>query len=131
VLADFKPYSGAGRSLAAAPVAAQASELFVSATRTRRAANGDLLVTARFANRAARATPVFVPLLVISDDKGRELAEAYGKALKLDAAGAATQVLTVGRAKLSQPVLFASMIPSHPDNGKPLGSGQYHVSVAP
>lgn len=128
-LAEVRPYAAAGRSLAATQVAAQSGELFVSDTRTTRAANGDWIVTARFANRANRATPVFVPLLVIGDDKGRELAEAYGKAITVPPAGAALVQLSVSATKLPRATLFASMIPSDPDNGKPVGTGQYHVAL--
>lgn len=126
-----QPYRAAGRALAQGPVAAQSGELFVADAQVRRAANGDLLVAARFANRAIDATPDFVPLLVVTDDKGSEVAEAYGKAVTLGPSANMVVELTVPVAKLAPGILFASVIPSNPDHGKPVGTGRYHVSIAP
>ncbi len=117
-----------GRSLQTATVAAGPGGVVVDNTHTRR--DGAMLqVDARFANHAASRSAVFVPLLVLSDAQGRELGEAYGKAATLDGAQEVAVTLQIKTSALQPGQYFISVIPSHPDTGKPVGTGQYHVPV--
>ena len=124
-------YEHEHRSLVRAQTASQASALSVSGMRVSGAPGGPKQVVARFANRDPKATPEFVPLMVVTDDKGRELREVYGKATKLPASGALEIELALPVLKLAPGKYFLSVIPSHPDNGKPVGAGQYHVGFEP
>lgn len=127
-----RPYDNKGRSLERMQTVSQASPLAVSATRVLDGAgSGAKRVVARFANSAAAVTPMFVPLLVVTDEKGRELREVYGKAMTLPAAGATEIELLVPDLKLAPGKYFVSILPSHPDTGKPIGAGQYHVGFEP
>ncbi|MFP5393128.1 MAG: LTA synthase family protein [Gammaproteobacteria bacterium] len=126
-LAIERPYAAAGRSLVAAELASQASDLFVDGARVEQAAGGVVRLNARFSNRARQATPAFVPLLVLTDDKGRELGEAYGRAVTLQPSGSMQVELSLARPALAAGTYFLSMIPSDPETGKPVGAGQYHV----
>jgi hypothetical protein len=94
-------------------------------------AAGRLTAQASFTNPADRASVRFVPLLVLSDASGKELAEAYGGAMQLEP-GQSTTVTLAMRDPLPMPLgpgLSVSMIVSHPDTGKPVGRGQYRVPL--
>jgi phosphoglycerol transferase MdoB-like AlkP superfamily enzyme len=93
--------------------------------------DGYLEVTATFVNTGKQKKDVFVPLLVLTDTLGQELGEVSGKAIQLPAGQSQTVTLNL---KLAQPSLisgryFFSVVVSHPDTGKPIGKGQYHVAV--
>ncbi|MEY3612720.1 MAG: hypothetical protein RJB14_2442 [Pseudomonadota bacterium] len=92
-----------------------------------------LQVQGVFHHNGPGASATFVPLLVVSDAQGREWGEAYGVATQL-AEGQSTEVrlqLVLRPEALARGPLFASLVVSHPDNGKPIGQGQYHVPVRP
>ncbi|GAB2857033.1 hypothetical protein GCM10027277_26800 [Pseudoduganella ginsengisoli] len=117
-----------GRSLQTAAVASGLGGVVVDNTHTRR--DGAMLqVDARFANHASARSVVFVPLLVLTDAQGRELGEAYGKATTLAGAQELPVTLQIKTSALAPGQYFVSVIPSHPDTGKPAGTGQYHVPV--
>lgn len=117
-----------GRSLQTVPVASGPGGLVVDGTYTRR--DGAMLqVDARFANHASGRSVVFVPLLVLTDAQGRELGEAYGKASTVDGTQELPVTLLIKTSALKPGQYFVSVIPSHPDTGKPVGTGQYHVPV--
>ncbi|MRV75720.1 sulfatase-like hydrolase/transferase [Duganella sp. FT92W] len=117
-----------GRSLQTAPVASGLGGVVVDNTHMRR--DGAMLqVDARFANHAQGRSATFVPLLVLTDAQGRELGEAYGKAGALDGAQELPVTLQIKTSALKPGQYFVSVIPSHPDTGKPVGTGQYHVPV--
>ncbi|HEY5798739.1 MAG TPA: LTA synthase family protein, partial [Burkholderiaceae bacterium] len=121
-------YGAAGATIAAPQLAAQADALYASGVQAS-LAGGKVRVSARFGNRDAQASSAFVPLLVLVDGQGRQLAEASGPALTL--AGGASAHVELSVAAGGNGPLFVAVIPTHPDTGKAIGEGQYHVAVAP
>jgi uncharacterized sulfatase len=90
-----------------------------------------LVAQALFTNHSTKASPVFVPLLVVTDDQGQQVAEHSGKALRL-APGESVDVkldlpMPSGTGGLGE--RFVALIASDPDNGKSIGQGQYRVAV--
>jgi hypothetical protein len=80
-------------------------------------------------NQSTSTSQPFVPLLVISDAGGLEVGEAAGE-LQTLAPGATLKVaLPAKLGKLPHGTYFVSMIPSHPDTGRSIGIGQYHVEM--
>jgi hypothetical protein len=70
-----------------------------------------------------------VPLLVISDAGGLEIGESAGE-LQTLAPGAALKVALPARlGKLPHGTYYVSVIPSHPETGRSVGIGQYHVAL--
>lgn len=127
-IAPRMAYKEEGRSLQAAAVASGPGGLVVDNAHTR--LDGAMLqVDARFTNRAPGRSATFVPLLVLTDTKGQELGEAYGKAGTLNGAEESSVTLQIKTSALKPGLYFVSVIPSHPDTGKPVGTGQYHVPV--
>jgi arylsulfatase A-like enzyme len=124
----LSPFSDSGRSLTWPSLAAEPPSIDVTNT-TASAANGELVVVARFANRAQVPSPPVVPLLVLLDLKGRQVGEASGAAITLAPYGAQQVALRFKTAQLAKGDYLVAMIPSHPDTGKPIGAGQYHVPV--
>lgn len=107
----------------------QLKGVVVAGTEARYGADGALQVRATFTQHGKDASVKFVPLLVLTDEQGREYGEAYGTAMQLKAGEAREVVLTL--APKSQPTgpQFAAVVVSHPDTGKAIGQGQYHVGV--
>ncbi len=130
-LTATRPFDPARRSLVTLQAATQSGELYASGTRVLHYAGGEVRVTSKFANRAKAPSPTFVPLMVLTDEKGNELREAYGKAQTLAAGAGADVELVMTGLKLAPGKYFVSLIPSHPENGKPVGTGQYHVAIQP
>ena len=118
-------YDEAKRKLQTATLAADLGSLWVSKAKAE-VVEDELRLAARFANRADADSPVFVPLLVVTDANGRELGESYGKATKL-APNAGVDVELRMKLKLPAGNYFASIIVSNPNTGKPVGQGQYHI----
>lgn len=109
-------------------LAAEAASIQVSGTASKMGQDRSVLVTATFINSGKQASPTVVPLLVVSDDQGREVAEVYGKPLELGA-GKSSAVQLVLEKRLAPGQYFMSVLPSHPDTGKPAGAGQYHIPL--
>lgn len=118
-------YDETKRKLQTATLAADLGNLWVSNAKAEVVAD-ELRLSAQFANRGDAGSPEFVPLLVITDAQGRELGESYGKATKL-ASNTGVDVELRIKLKLAAGTYFASVIVSHPDTGKPIGQGQYHI----
>jgi hypothetical protein len=118
-------YEETKRKLQTATLAADLGNLWVSKAKAE-VVGDELQLSAQFANRADSDSPEFVPLLVVTDASGRELGESYGKATKL-ASNAGADVELRMKLKLPAGNYFASVIVSHPDTGKPIGQGQYHI----
>lgn len=74
-------------------------------------------------------SPPFVPLLVTLDPAAKELGESYGKALRLAPGATAEATLAVKPDALSPGRYFLAAFPSHPDTGRKLGTGKYHVPL--
>ena len=122
--------AAARRPLPAAPPATVA--LAVRSLEVLPAAGGEpIFVRLVFANtgKGPAPSPPFVPLLVTLDGQAKELGERYGKALRL-APGAESEVtLAVAPAALAPGRYFLAAFPSHPDTGRKLGAGKYHVPL--
>jgi phosphoglycerol transferase MdoB-like AlkP superfamily enzyme len=94
-------------------------------------ADGMLQVTAVLKHHGKTKSDVFVPLVVLTDTLGQELGEVSGKAIQLEP-GQSQNInlsLKLAPARLVNGHYFISVIVSHPDTGKPIGMGQYHVGV--
>jgi hypothetical protein len=114
-----------GRKLRSVDLASEAGQ--VSVGDLRRGADGSIEAT--IVNQGATASGPFVPLLVISDAGGLELGETAGEIRTL-APGASVKVaLKVKLGRLPHGKYFVSMIPSHPETGRSIGIGQYHVEM--
>lgn len=74
-------------------------------------------------------SPPFVPLLVTLDGKAMELGESYGKAMRLAPGAAMTATLAVKPAAMAPGRYFLAAFPSHPETGRKLGMGKYHVAL--
>lgn len=93
------------------------------------AAPGALDIDAVFVNETATPTAAIVPLLVLSDEQGRQLQESYAPPIQL-APGAVREVhfqLAAGRLPAGR--YFLAVIPSHPDTGQPVGTGRYRIAL--
>ncbi|MCS0613513.1 LTA synthase family protein [Massilia kyonggiensis] len=124
--AALAPWREDGRKLRSVDLASEAGQVAVSSLR--RGADGS--VEATIVNQGATASSPFVPLLVISDAGGLELGETAGEIQTL-APGAAVQVaLKAKLGRLPHGKYFVSMIPSHPETGRSIGIGQYHVEMS-
>jgi hypothetical protein len=108
-------------------VASDVNQVSVSGVRRRPGAEG--VVEAVIVNQGTTASAAFVPLLVVSDAGGLELGETAGDIQTL-APGASVRVaLPAKLGRLPHGKYFVSMIPSHPETGRPVGIGQYHVEM--
>jgi hypothetical protein len=108
---------------------AQLSGLVVAGTQVKWLDAQQLSVQTSFQNRSEATSDVFVPLVVISDEHGAELAEmsANARSLKTHEAESVSMVLHVSADQCKPLRCFVSVIPSHPQTGKSQGHGQYHV----
>ena len=114
-----------GRKLRSVDLAAEADQVAVN--NLRRGADGS--VEATIVNQGTTTSGAFVPLLVISDAGGLELGETAGEIQTL-APGASVKVaLRAKLGRLPHGKYFVSMIPSHPETGRSIGIGQYHVEM--
>ena len=123
------PYSDSGRSLEPLHRARQLEGVVVSGVQARLDADGRVRVQGDFSQHGAQASPTFVPLLVLTDTQGRELGEAYGPAIRLQSGQSQQVALQLPPAPRQAQPYFVSLIVSHPDTGRPIGKGQYHVPV--
>jgi hypothetical protein len=115
-----------GRRLRSVDVASEAGQVSVAGLRRR----ADGTVEGTIVNQGTTASAPFVPLLVISDAGGLEVGETAGEVQTL-APGASVKVaLKASLGRLPHGKYFVSMIPSHPETGKSIGIGQYHVEMA-
>jgi phosphoglycerol transferase MdoB-like AlkP superfamily enzyme len=127
-LETLAAFDGVGRTLRSLPLASEAGSVAVADVRAMPGAGG-LAVEASFTNQAGTASQMFTPLLVLSDANGREVGEVTGKAQKLAGDAAGRVALTVDTRRLASGLYFVSVLPAHPDTGRPVGVGQYHVEV--
>ena len=122
-------YSEAGRTLEPGQRARQIEGVVVSGVEGRLTPDGRLNAQGVFGVQGLQKSPVFVPLLVLTDVGGRELAEASGQAMTLQPGQSQQVTLNLQPAQLPAGPLFVSLIVSHPETGRPIGKGQYHVPV--
>ena len=124
------PYRAETRKLHSVALAAEGG---VGVSGVRRGAapgpDGAVMVEATMRNQSTAESRPFVPLLVISDAGGLEVAESAGE-LQTLAPGATLRVsLPAKLGKLPHGTYFVSMVPSHPETGRSVGIGQYHVEM--
>lgn len=122
-------YSASARTLEPQGRAAGMDGVTVSATQGRWLADGSIEVQGVFTQHGERDAPVFVPLLVLSDAQGQQLAETSAKAMKMQAGQSNTVTLHLPLKDVPPGPLYLALIVSHPDTGKSIGKGQYHVAL--
>lgn len=122
-------YEKTARSLEPAHRARRIEGLVITDVVGRFEVDQRLAVQGQITQQGPQISPVFVPLLVLSDAQGRELAEVSGKATQLKAGE--SQQVQLHLAPQNWPVgtYYLSLIVSHPDTGRPIGKGRYHVAV--
>lgn len=126
---DRQVYAEAGRSLEPVVRARQVQGVVVSGLQAQFDAEGRLQARGLFHQQGPEPSPVFVPLLVLSDATGRDLAEASAPAVRL-ASGQSEQIeLSLKPTALPAGTYYLSMLVSHPDTGRSIGKGQYHVEI--
>ena len=116
------------RSLHGVPLVRLGGELAVRGVRPR-AGSGPLAIEATFSNSAATASRTFAPLLVITDELGAEIGETTFEARRLGAGESASVTLRPDMTRIAPGTYYISVIPSHPDTGRSIGIGQYHVEL--
>ncbi|MEN9888461.1 MAG: hypothetical protein RL559_498 [Pseudomonadota bacterium] len=122
-------YADAGRTLAPLRPARQIEGVVVSGAHGQFVQGGRLTAQGVFSMQGPQDSPVFVPLLVLSDAQGQQLAEFSGQALRLKAGESQTLSLGMPVADVPSGTYFLSLIVSHPQTGRSIGKGQYHVPV--
>jgi uncharacterized sulfatase len=93
-------------------------------------ADADVMaVSARFTNATGARSAPFVPLLVLSDEGGRELRESYAVPLQLAPGASGAARFQVKLDGVPSGRYFIAVLPSHPDTGRRMGEGVYRVPV--
>jgi hypothetical protein len=122
-------YAEAGKTLQPAHRVRQIQGVVVSGAQGQFSADGVLSVQGVFSVQGSQESPVFVPLLVLTDKSGQDLAEVSGQALRLHAGQSESLSLNLKRPDLPPGTYYLSLIVSHPETGRPIGKGQYHVEI--
>ncbi|KQQ96508.1 LTA synthase family protein [Massilia sp. Leaf139] len=118
---------GGERTLRGVALASTAGDVGVA--RLQRASGAGLVYQATFTNHAATRSPQFVPLLVVTNEHGLELGETAAPARTLAPGEVATITWEPKLSKVAPGTYFVSALPSHPETGRPIGIGQYHVET--
>lgn len=122
-------YVEAERSLTPVPRDRQHQGVVVSGARGIFDTPGQLTAKGLFSVQGTKDSPTFVPLLVLNDAAGRELAEASGQAMHLQAGQSQEVTLNLPFGQWPKGTYYLSWVVSHPQTGQSLGKGQYHVPV--
>jgi len=122
-------YAESGRTLEPAHRVRQVQGVVVSGAQGQFDADGVLTAQGQFSLQGHQASPVFVPLLVLSDATGRELAEVSGPAMRLQPGQSQQVSLDLKRTGLPAGTYYLSWVVSDPETGRSIGKGQYHVQV--
>ncbi len=128
-LSERRGYNAATRTLEPQDRAAHLAGVVASGAQAQQLANGRVQAQGVFTQHGAEHAPVFVPLFVLTDAQGQQIVEGYGKAMKLQAGQATTVSLKLQTSDLPPGPLYLAVVVSHPDTGKSIGQGQYHVQV--
>ncbi|QNA91121.1 LTA synthase family protein [Massilia sp. Dwa41.01b] len=120
---------GGERTLRTATLAAAAGDIGVTGLRRVAGADGAPAFEATFTNHGATRSPEFMPLLVIANEHGLELGETAGAPRTLAPGERAVITLRPDLRKVAPGSYFVSVLPSHPDTGRSIGMGQYHVEA--
>ena len=127
--AQLTVYQDNGKTLAPEHQVHQIQGVVVSEAQGHLSADGVLSARGVFSLQGHQDSPVFVPLLVLSDAAGRELAEVSGQALRLQSGQSESINLNLKRPNLPAGTYYLSLIVSHPETGRSIGKGQYHVEI--
>ena len=122
-------YDKTARSLESAHRARHIEGLVVTDVVGRFEVDQRLVLQGQITQHGQQISPAFVPLLVLSDAQGRELAEVSGKATQLKAGESQQVQLLLPPRDWPVGTYYLSLIVSHPDTGRPIGKGRYHVAV--
>ena len=122
-------YQDNGRTLETAHRVHQIQGVVVLEAQGHLSADGVLTAQGIFSFQGEQNSDVFVPLLVLSDASGRELAEVSGQALRLQPGQSEPVSLNLKRPNLPAGTYYLSLIVSHPETGRSIGKGQYHVQI--
>jgi hypothetical protein len=128
---NWAVYAEDKRSLHQGQRLAQYKGLSVSGMQLRSTSGSDLSVSAWFSHSGDTQSPPFVPLLVVTDAQGQQVAERSGAALKLSPGESREVALAMPLPDLKPGEHFVSFVVSHPDTGQSIGRGQYHVAIRP
>lgn len=90
---------------------------------------GLVAVGARFTNATQTRSAPFVPLLVLSDEDGRELRESYAAPLQLAPGASGATRFQVKLDGVPSGRYFIAVLPSHPDTGRRVGEGVYRIPL--
>jgi hypothetical protein len=122
-------YVEAERSLKPVHRDRQHQGVVVSGAQGRIDTQGQLTAQGLFSLQGDQDSSTFVPLLVVSDAAGRELAEASGQAMHLQAGQSQEVTLSLPSGQWPKGMYYLSWVVSHPQTGQSLGKGQYRVPV--
>lgn len=122
-------YVESQRSLTPVPRDRQHQGVVVSGAKGHFDTRGQLTAKGLFSLQGPQDSPTFVPLLVLSDAAGRELAEASGQAMNLQTGQSQELTLSLPPGEWPKGTYYLSWVVSHPQTGRSLGKGQYHVPV--
>ena len=130
-ISDWVSYDKSERTLVPGAPLVEYQGVSVSGTQAIVKDDGFLYVHATYKYSGSHQSPTFVPLFVMTNEEGKELAESYGSAVLLQP-GEIKEVDI--KLKLADKVLihgqyFVAAIVSNPDNGKSIGQGQYRVPI--
>jgi uncharacterized sulfatase len=89
----------------------------------------ELAIDVEFGNSAAEPSDLFVPLVVLTAQDGRELSETYGSSLVLAGGKAITLHLPVKAAAVPAGRYYLSVYPSDPATGHRTGSGHFRIPL--
>lgn len=119
---------GGERQLRAAPLVRESGDVAVTGVRPR-PGTGALTIEATVTNHARTTSRPFVPLLVVTNEQGVELAEVAGDVRTLAPGESATLALRPDVRTMPPGRYRLSVLPSDPESGRPIGVGQYHVAL--
>ncbi len=100
----------------------------MSDVQTESGSQGTWRIRSRFTHAAGLPSEAFVPLLVMTNSRGQGVAERSGNVLRLKAGESVEVELALSLPEQAGGELFVSTVVSHPDSGKSIGRGQYHVA---
>jgi uncharacterized sulfatase len=124
-------FDATGRSLQQGQKLARYQGVSVSDVHTELRSPGTWRIRSRFTHASDLPSEGFVPLLVITNSRGQEVAERSGNVLRLKAGESVEVALELSVPEQARGEFFVSMVVSHPDSGKSIGRGQYHVALRP
>lgn len=91
---------------------------------------GKVNINVVLSNSGNYKSDLLVPLAVITDANGNEVKEFYGVAVSIPPNKEESISISVDLSGLNAKNYFISIIPSHPESGKPIGLGRYHIPIS-